>query len=99
MMFGQSLTQQNQESKQPQKATAAKKATPAKKAEKRTEPADFSVLTAFKDALLDLKGAVEVGVNRQDYQRKLQTATAESLKAKDRLPDSDENAYSPVTHC
>jgi hypothetical protein len=47
--------------------------------------ADFSVLTAFRDALLDVKGAVEAGVNRQDYQRKLQTATAESLKTETRI--------------
>jgi hypothetical protein len=60
----------------------------SKAATAKPKPApDFSVLTAFKEALLDLKGAVEVGVNREDYQHKLQAATGESLKAEARLPD------------
>jgi hypothetical protein len=60
-------------------------------AKKKIEKLDYSVLTTFKDALLDLKGAVETGVNREDYQHKLQTAAGERLKAKDRLPDGDSN--------
>ena len=90
IVFGQqSLAQQSQKGKQPQKAATAKK---------KIGPADLSVLTAFKDALLDLKGAVEVGVNRQDFQRKLQTATGEGLKAEDRLPD-DEDKPGIVRRC
>jgi hypothetical protein len=70
-----------------------------KTAKKRFVPiADFSVLMPFQDALLDLKGAIEAGVNRQDYQRKLQTATGESLKAKARLPD-DEDKPGIARHC
>jgi len=54
----------------------------------KQKPVDYSALTALKDALLDLKGAVEVGVSRQDYQRKLQAATSEGLKADERVPDT-----------
>jgi len=68
-----------------QQKPVSKAATPRKKIEPIP---DFSVLTAFMDALLDLKGAVAAGVIRQDYQRKLQTATGESLKAEARLPDT-----------
>jgi hypothetical protein len=72
------------------KATIAKKTTPAP---------DFSALVAFRDSLLDLKGAVEAGVNREDYQRKLQTAVGESLKADARLPDGEEDKPGTVKHC
>ena len=43
--------------------------TPAATKKTVTAP-DFSVLAAFKDALLDLKGAVDVGVNREDCRGK-----------------------------
>lgn len=62
-----------------------------KTVKKKTEPVDFSVLTAFKGALLDLKGAVEVGVNREDYQRKLQTATGISLKTEDQVSGDNDS--------
>lgn len=39
-------------------------------------------MAAFRDALLDLKASVEVGVTHQDYQHKLQYAAAAELKAK-----------------
>jgi hypothetical protein len=55
----------------------------------------FFTLTAYKDALSDLQGAVVAGVNRQDYQHKLQIAAAESIKAEDRL--SEWEAKPPVT--
>jgi hypothetical protein len=53
------------------------------------KPVDYSALTAFKGVLLDLKAVVEVGVNRDDYQHRLQAASAESLKAGDVIPDGD----------
>lgn len=52
-----------QQKPQPQKA-----APKAGKAAKKIEPApDFFLLTSFRDALLELKAAVETGVDRQDY--------------------------------
>lgn len=71
----------------PQKSAQAKKAT--------SKPPDFSALAPLNDALLELKGAVNVGVIYQDYLRKVQTAAGEELKAEDRIRG---DVPYPVTH-
>lgn len=53
----------------------------------RPRPSDFSTLDPLKNALLELKGAVSVGVSYQDYLRKLQSAAGEQLKSEDRIRD------------
>jgi hypothetical protein len=69
------------------KDTKQKRQAPGEKAaKKKSSPGfDFPALTLFKEALLDLKGAVSVGITRQDYTRKLQALAGEELKAVDRL--------------
>jgi len=48
---------------------------------------DFSRLTPLKDSLLEIKGAVSVGINNDDYMRRLQSAAGEALKAEDRIDE------------
>jgi hypothetical protein len=80
------------------KTVAAKKKS-ADTAKTQSAVPDLSMLSPFRNALLDLKAAVEVGVSREDYQRKLQTAKAEGLKAEARLPDDDDTKPGIVRQC
>jgi hypothetical protein len=69
----------------PQTQTGPGSVTRKKAPEKRT---DFSSLASLKDTLIDLKAAIEVGINREDYSHKLQSIAAESLKADERLKEN-----------